>query len=118
MPKRCSVLTGDADTEQHDPLLESKLRLLELQLREKDFEVQSANTSLAGAMETVESARGIRALNEKIEDLESAERKLKAEVSYSRVSCASFETQSYSQYALINFAACRPDRVVQARVCP
>ncbi|GAB9473046.1 hypothetical protein Gpo141_00010208 [Globisporangium polare] len=49
-------------------------------LREKDFEVQSANTSLAGAMETVESARGIRALNEKIEDLESAERKLKAEL--------------------------------------
>lgn len=33
-------------------------------------------------METVENARGIRALNEKIEDLESAERKLKAEVWY------------------------------------
>lgn len=81
-PRQRSVLllTGNADTEQHDPLLESKLRLLELQLREKDVEVQSANTSLAGAMETVENARGIRALNEKIENLELAERKLKAEV--------------------------------------
>lgn len=65
---------------QHDPLLESKLRLLELQLKEKDIEVQSATTTLAGAKETVESARGIRVLNERVVELESAERKLKHEV--------------------------------------
>lgn len=61
-------------------MLDAKLRLLELQLREKDLEVQSAATSLAGAQETVANARDIRALNEKVAELESAERKLKAEV--------------------------------------
>lgn len=61
-------------------MLDAKLRLLELQLKEKDAQVQSATTTLAGAQETVATARDVRALNDKIASLESAERKLKAEV--------------------------------------
>lgn len=45
------------------------------------MEAEHAASSLLGAQETLDSARDVRELNEQIMQLQSAERKLKAEVS-------------------------------------
>ncbi|RLN55728.1 hypothetical protein BBJ28_00011713 [Nothophytophthora sp. Chile5] len=62
----------------------SQLRALKgqstMKLKEKSMEAEHAAASLLGAKETLESASDVRALNERITQLQSTERKLKTEV--------------------------------------
>jgi len=73
------IYRGD-DPQSEDNILESQIRLLKSQLKEKSMEAEHAASSLLGAKETLESACEVRALNEQIMQLQSTERKLKAEV--------------------------------------
>ncbi|ETI49732.1 hypothetical protein, variant 5 [Phytophthora nicotianae CJ01A1] len=66
--------------QSEDNILESKIRLLESQLKEKSLEAEHAASTLLGAQETLENAREVRELNEQITQLQSTERKLKAEL--------------------------------------
>ncbi|KAI9921115.1 hypothetical protein PsorP6_002128 [Peronosclerospora sorghi] len=66
-------------SEDNDILL-SKIRLLESQLRKKSMEAEHVASSMLGAQETLKSARDVRELNEQIMQLQSTNRKLKAEL--------------------------------------
>lgn len=80
----CHVFIRFDVPQSEDNILESKIRLLKSQLKEKSMEAEHAASSLLGAQETLENAREVRELNEQIMQLQSTERKLKAEV---RVHC-------------------------------
>ncbi|KAG2777165.1 hypothetical protein PC129_g9388 [Phytophthora cactorum] len=72
--------SSSTSSQSEDNILESKIRLLESQLKEKSLEAEHAASSLLGAQETLENAREVRELNEQIMQLQSTERKLKAEL--------------------------------------
>ncbi|KAE9008922.1 hypothetical protein PR003_g7713 [Phytophthora rubi] len=72
--------SSSTSSQSEDNILESKIRLLESQLKQKSMEAEHAASSLLGAQETLDSARDVRELNEQIMQLQSAERKLKAEL--------------------------------------
>ncbi|KAL4160115.1 hypothetical protein PRNP1_000686 [Phytophthora ramorum] len=72
--------SSSISSQSEDNILESKIRLLESQLKEKSMKAEHAEASLLGAQETLENAREVRELNEQIMQLQSAERKLKAEL--------------------------------------
>ncbi|KAJ8554677.1 hypothetical protein ON010_g9807 [Phytophthora cinnamomi] len=72
--------SSSTSSQSEDNILESKIRLLESQLKQKSLEAEHAASSLLGAQETLDSAREVRELNEQIMQLQSAERKLKAEL--------------------------------------
>ncbi|RLN58983.1 hypothetical protein BBJ29_001483 [Phytophthora kernoviae] len=73
------TVTRQSAMKSEDNILESKIRLLKSQLKEKSMEADHANASVLGAKETLDNARGVRELNEQIMQLQSTERKLKAE---------------------------------------
>ncbi|ETM49367.1 hypothetical protein, variant 8 [Phytophthora nicotianae P10297] len=72
--------SSSTSSQSEDNILESKIRLLESQLKEKSLEAEHAASTLLGAQETLENAREVRELNEQITQLQSTERKLKAEL--------------------------------------
>ncbi|KAG7402311.1 Mitotic spindle assembly checkpoint protein MAD1 [Phytophthora boehmeriae] len=72
--------SSSTSSQSEENILESKIRLLKSQLKEKSMEADHANASLLGAKETLDNARGVRELNEQIMQLQSTERKLKAEL--------------------------------------
>ncbi|KAG7388713.1 Mitotic spindle assembly checkpoint protein MAD1 [Phytophthora pseudosyringae] len=72
--------SSSTSSQSEDNILESKIRLLESQLKEKSMEAEHAASSLLGAQDTLENAREVRELNEQIMQLQSTERKLKAEL--------------------------------------
>ncbi|KAL3667982.1 hypothetical protein V7S43_006856 [Phytophthora oleae] len=72
--------SSSTSSQSEDNIFESKIRLLESQLKEKSLEAEHAASSLLGAHETLENAREVRELNEQIMQLQSTERKLKAEL--------------------------------------
>ena len=74
------LLAGALSRQSEDNILESKIRLLESQLKQKSMEAEHMASSMLGAQETLENAREVRELNEQIMQLQSTERKLKAEV--------------------------------------
>lgn len=72
--------SSSISSQSEDNIFESKIRLLESQLKEKSLEAEHAASSLLGAQETLENAKEVRELNEQIMQLQSTERKLKAEL--------------------------------------
>ncbi|KAG1708218.1 hypothetical protein DVH05_024901 [Phytophthora capsici] len=72
--------SSSTSSQSEDNIYESKIRLLESQLKEKSMEAEHAASSLLGAQETLNNARDVRELNEQIMQLQSTERKLKAEL--------------------------------------
>ncbi|EEY69248.1 mitotic spindle assembly checkpoint protein MAD1, putative [Phytophthora infestans T30-4] len=72
--------SSSTSSQSEDNIFESKIRLLESQLKEKSLEAEHAASSLLGAQETLENAKEVRELNEQIMQLQSTERKLKAEL--------------------------------------
>ncbi|RLN65589.1 hypothetical protein BBJ28_00008277 [Nothophytophthora sp. Chile5] len=80
------ALKRQSTMKSEDTILESKIRLLESELKEKSMEAEHVASSLLGAKETLESASDVRALNERITQLQSTERKLKTEVGESPLS--------------------------------
>ncbi|RMX67857.1 hypothetical protein DD238_000313 [Peronospora effusa] len=72
--------SSSTSSQSEDNILESKIRLLESQLRQKSIEAAHNASNLLGAQETLENAREVRELNEQIMQLQSTERKLKTEL--------------------------------------
>ncbi|CAI5738614.1 unnamed protein product [Hyaloperonospora brassicae] len=72
--------SSSTSSQSEDNILESKIRLLESQLKQKSVEAEHMASSMLGAQETMENAREVRELNEQIMQLQSTERKLKAEL--------------------------------------
>ncbi|KAJ0411674.1 hypothetical protein ATCC90586_002058 [Pythium insidiosum] len=63
-----------------ESLLQSKVRLLEAQLRDQELDVTQANSRLENAQLTLENAQDVRQLKERITELETQERRLKTEM--------------------------------------
>ncbi|GLD93300.1 hypothetical protein PINS_up001892 [Pythium insidiosum] len=74
--KEASIAARSSD----EHLLQSKVRLLEAQLRDQQLDVTQANSRLENAQLTLESAQEVRQLKERISELESQERRLKTEM--------------------------------------
>ncbi|KAE9008923.1 hypothetical protein PR002_g15753 [Phytophthora rubi] len=77
---KIELLKDELEAAQDSSSTSSQIRLLESQLKQKSMEAEHAASSLLGAQETLDSARDVRELNEQIMQLQSAERKLKAEL--------------------------------------
>uniref|UniRef100_A0AAV1UJX3 Mitotic spindle assembly checkpoint protein MAD1 n=1 Tax=Peronospora matthiolae TaxID=2874970 RepID=A0AAV1UJX3_9STRA len=67
-------------SQSEDNILESKIRLLESQLKQKSMEAEHMASRMLGAQDTLDDACEVRELNEQIVQLRSTERKLKAEL--------------------------------------
>ncbi|KAL7689617.1 putative spindle assembly checkpoint component Mad1 [Plasmopara halstedii] len=72
--------SSSTSSQMEDNIFESKIRLLETQLKEKSMEAEHFASSLLGAQETLKNARNIRDLNEHIMQLQASERRLKTEL--------------------------------------
>ncbi|ETK89629.1 hypothetical protein, variant 17 [Phytophthora nicotianae] len=77
---KIQLLQDELEAAQDSSSTSSQIRLLESQLKEKSLEAEHAASTLLGAQETLENAREVRELNEQITQLQSTERKLKAEL--------------------------------------
>uniref|UniRef100_M4B946 Mitotic spindle assembly checkpoint protein MAD1 n=1 Tax=Hyaloperonospora arabidopsidis (strain Emoy2) TaxID=559515 RepID=M4B946_HYAAE len=71
--------------QNEDNIFESKIRLLESQLKQKSMEAEHMASRMLGAQDTLDDAREVQELNEQIMQLHTTERKLKAEEKLYRV---------------------------------